>query len=242
MGSTIETPYGTVRILTETEIFEHTVARIEAAVTEGASRTIGLTGGSTPKRFYGWAAQTNVFSERALNQAVWMTSDERMVPLSDRESNFGEADRRMLMPLKVPASRKSPWLTSLDPHSAASSFNMRWNEKFGVSRAFDLCLLGMGDDGHTASIFPDSPLLGVEIPENFTCVDVPGKGWRLTITRVGLSRCREILITVAGAKKAGVLRDVLEGAADRYPVQILKDCAAFTTWLVDEDAAASLSR
>lgn len=237
---TIQTPYGQVQVLTEGEIFARTVEHIEAAVRDGFSRTIGLTGGSTPKRFYQWAAENRPFSDRVISSAAWLTSDERMVPESSPESNFGEADRGMLTPLAIPMSLKYPWATSLDPHSAASAYNMRWNEKFGAHRCFDLCLLGMGDDGHTASIFPGSPLLGVEFPDNFTCVEVPEKGWRLTVTRAGLARCGQILITVTGAKKAGVLREVLRGPQGRYPVQILESRAERTLWLVDEAAAAEL--
>lgn len=228
-------------ILSENEIFEETVKHIEAAVAEGDSQTIGLTGGSTPKRFYSWAGENDPFSEATLQRAVWFTSDERMVSLEDGESNFGEADRRMLAPLKVAEDRKFPWPVNLDPHSAASAQNMRWNERYGPGRCFDLCLLGMGDDGHTASIFPKSPMLGVDFPDNFTCVEVPGKGWRLTITRAGFHRCRRILMTVAGANKAGILREVLEGPDGRYPAQLLKDHAESTTWLVDHAAAAQLS-
>lgn len=227
-------------MLSEPEIFAATVERIEAAVTRGQAKAIGLTGGSTPKRFYEWAAEHKPFSDRVVAGAVWMTSDERMVPLSSEESNFGVADRRMLKPLAIPETQKLPWSTMLDPHSAASAYNMRWNEKFGPQRCFDLCLLGMGDDGHTASIFPGSPLLGVDFPDNFTCVEVPDKGWRLTVTRAGLARCGEILITVTGAKKAEILREVLEGPPEVYPVQILREVGARTRWLIDPEAAAAL--
>lgn len=233
-----ETEYGEVRVLSEAEIFAATVERMQAAVAEGPTRTIALTGGSTPKKFYAWAASEKPFSAGFLSKARWFTSDERMVPATSEESNFGVAERGMLGPLGVADGARFPWATTLDPHSAASAYNMRWTERFGADRCFDLCLLGMGDDGHTASIFPGSPLIGVYFPENFTCVEVPERGWRLTITRAGLERCREIVITVTGANKAKVLREVLTGPADVYPVQMLRELAAKTIWLVDDAAAA----
>ncbi len=240
MGKVLKTDYGTVRVLSEEEIFEVTVERMEAAVRTGLSKTIALTGGSTPKRFYQWAAARRPFSQAVIEQAVWTTSDERMVPLESEDSNFGVADRCMLQPLEIDEVQKFSWATHLDPHAAAAAYEMHWIEKFGADKAYDLCLLGMGDDGHTASIFPGSPLLGVDLPELFTCVDVPGKGWRLSITRNGLSCCREIIITVTGANKANILSEVLRGKDGRYPVQSLKACASITTWLVDEAAASAL--
>jgi 6-phosphogluconolactonase len=241
MGTRKDTPYGRLEIHDGEALLAATAARIEQAVATGKTRTIGLTGGSTPKAFYAWAEQQRPFSDDVLRRATWCTSDERMVPLSSEESNFGVADRGMLTPLEVPARRKLPWPVMLDPHSAARSFNMRWEDRFGGGQCFDLCLLGMGEDGHTASIFPGSPLLEAPLNENFTCVDVPEKGWRLTITREGLKRCREILITVTGARKAAMLKAVLEGKPDTYPVQVLAESKERVSWLVDSAAAAELS-
>lgn len=239
MGTGFSSDYGSVQVLGLDEIFKFTVQAIESAVLDGHGSSIGLTGGSTPKAFYDWAAEQRPFSDDVLERALWYTSDERMVPLESEESNFGEADRRMLTPLGVHDRNKHPWPVRVDPHSAARAFGTRWQERHGAA-GFDLCLLGMGDDGHTASIFPESPLLSTPIPDLFTCVEVPDKGWRLTVSRAGLSRCRQILITVTGTRKASVLKEVLEGPEGRYPVQILKDSAERVTWLVDPEAAAEL--
>lgn len=235
-----ETPLGQLLILDEIQIFDQIAQRIEVAVASGPTRCIGLSGGSTPKRFYQWASETRPFGDQTLRNAIWMTSDERAVPVESDESNFGVADRLMLTPLAIERNNKRPWPTFLDPHSAASAFNMRWNERFGPGRCFDLCLLGMGNDGHTASIFPGSPLLGIEFPDNFVCVEVPEKGWRYSISKSGLGRCREILITVTGESKAEVLKDVFFRGDDVYPVQLLKAFARNTTWLVDKSAASML--
>lgn len=240
MERRMETSYGRLEIDAVEALFAATVARMEETIKKGRTRTIALTGGSTPKAFYAWAATNEPFSDEVLKRAVWTTSDERMVPQQSDDSNFGVADRGMLIPLDIPAANKMPWAVVLDPHAAVSSFNDQWEKRFGGDVCFDLCLLGMGDDGHTASIFPGSPLLSEEIPENFTCIDVPGKGWRLSITRAGLSRCREILITVMGAKKAAVLKAVLEGPDGVYPVQMLSEWKDRVTWLVDPEAAAVL--
>lgn len=239
MGAVIETKFGKLKVCSLEEIFQLTAEKI-AAVANGPTKTVGLTGGSTPKAFYKWAAETKPFSATALAAIQWYTSDERMVPLESDESNFGIADRAMLTPLKVDDRKKHPWVTVVDPYSAANVFNQRWLDTYGAEHAFDLCLLGMGEDGHTASIFPESPLLETPIAALFACVEVPGKGWRLTITREGFGQCAEILITVTGANKATVLKEVLLGREGVYPVQLLRAYAPKVTWLVDEAAAAEL--
>jgi 6-phosphogluconolactonase len=165
-----------------------------------------------------------------------------MVPLTSDESNFGVADRGMLTPLKVDDALKFPFQTMLEPAAAAKAFNEHWLAQYGALQAFDLCLLGMGDDGHTASIFPGSELLGSTTNDLFAGVEVPGKGWRLTITKAGFAQCSEIVITVTGARKASVLKDVLEGEDGKYPVQLLREHASKVTWLVDEEAASALKQ
>ena len=209
--------------------------------TERGHFAIGLTGGSTPLAFYRWAAAEKPFKEEFLSRAVWSVSDERMVPLESEESNFGNADREMLQLMKVPGERKLPFPVQVDPHSAALAFDRRFRERFGAG-AFSVCLLGMGEDGHTASIFPGSPLLAIEADAFFAPVDVPEKGWRLSITPHGLAASRRIVIMVTGAGKAERLAEAFSTSPDpqRLPVQLLHRHADRTDWLVDEAAAAKL--
>lgn len=240
MMKEIATPYGKLRTGTREEVFARLVDVIETAVaTYGDPFTVGLTGGSTPKAFYRWALENDAISQAIIDRAVWCVSDERLVPLSDEESNFGNADRTFLTPLGVSEERKFPWPVSVDPHSAAPAFEMKFHERFGADRAFDICFLGMGDDGHTASIFPQSPLLAIESGSHFAPVDVPGIGWRLSITPDGLAACGKIYVTVTGEKKAERLRAVINGEGD-YPAQILGRFPGKVEWLVDEAAAKRL--
>ena len=236
-----KTKLGTLRIGSSGEIFERCVDILETgAASYGNPFLVGLTGGSTPKAFYNWAVEQEAISRVVLDQAVWTVSDERFVPLADGESNFGTADREFLVKIGVEEARKFPWPVQVDPHSAALVYERRLHERFGQNRAYDICFLGMGDDGHTASIFPGSPLLIIESGNYFAPVEVPGKGWRLSITPDGLKACGRIVIMVTGEKKAARLKEVLEGPEDVYPVQILRHCARKVEWLVDGAAAGLL--
>lgn len=240
----LKTPYGQLHILTEEAIFKYTVDVFEKTVAaQKRPISIALTGGSTPKAFYQWITRNRALSESLLESIYWFTSDERCVPLSSDESNFGNADRLLLTPIRIPSKNRFPWPVELPPTLAADTFSKAWNKQFSPDMGFDICLLGMGDDCHTASLFPHSPLLGSSIRNSFAAVEVPGKGWRLTITESGLDRCGTILVTTLGSGKADALKSVLEGPFDihKVPSQMHKNHAHKTTWLVDSAAAAKLS-
>lgn len=235
------TPYGKLLIGDLSELFTQTVCAIEEASQQSNSPIIGLTGGSTPKAFYLWAAQSQPFSKATLERTIWSTSDERHVPLESDDSNFGHAQRGMFNQLGIPEGKQRPWPVKLDPEEAASQFNEIWNEE-GREYPFSVCLLGMGDDCHTASLFPHSPLLERDPECFFSSVEVPGKGSRLTVTPYGLKLCPQILITVTGSAKAEALKSVLESdpKPETKPVQLLASCADAATWLVDREAAEQL--
>ncbi len=236
------TVYGTLSTGPIETVFERLAEIMKETASQcGDPFTLGLTGGSTPKAFYAWALKHSAIHQSVRESAVWSVSDERMVPLDDNESNFGNADRQLLEPLGIPPERKFPWPVTVDPHSAARAFDMRFHERFGEDRAFDLCLLGMGDDGHTASIFPESPLLAIDSPgTHFSSVDVPGKGWRLSITPQGLAACGRIVVLVTGTGKAERLAAVMREPRGSYPIQILAEAAERVEWLVDDAASSAL--
>lgn len=238
----VQTVYGKLSILDHNHIF----LRIAQAIKEVCMKkvkyaTVGLTGGSTPKEFYKWATAQNVFYKQLLDQVIWMTSDERYVPLKSEESNFGNADRLMLDPYSVSKDSKFPWRITLSPEKAAADYD-DFFLKHNKEKCFDLCLLGMGDDCHIASIFPGSPLIDENPSANFAAIEVPGKGIRLTITPNGLKKSGQIIMIVTGKAKSAALKKVLEGKYNpkEYPAQLHKEWSQKVTWLVDEDAASEL--
>lgn len=203
-----------------------------------------LTGGSTPKDFYQWVVEKEKLPVEILDRVLWTTSDERMVPLASEENNFGNADRLMLTPLEALTDTKISWPTELEPKVAAADYAKTWSEvttDFGT--IYDVCFVGMGDDCHTLSLFPGSELIERPVSEPFAAIEVPGKGWRLTLTPAGLAQCGKVVLMTLGAGKADALKAVLEGGYEplKKPSQILKTVADRAYWLVDDAAAAKLS-
>lgn len=234
--------YGKILIGQPNELFEKAVELLLTEASKRSMATIGLPGGITPQSWYKWIMDEGALDELALDRICWLTSDERYVPLENPKSNFGNAARLFLDPMRVPETRRMAWPVNVDPYSASIVFNRRWNDRFGEQRCFDLCFLGLGSDGHMASIFPNSPIIGLGNNDNFTSVEVPGEGWRLTITDQGLRRCGSILLMVMGAKKVAPLRNVMKTPFDpsHQPAHLLREIADKVTWLVDEEASAGL--
>ena len=239
---TYQTEYGTVKIGFTNDIFNAKTEAIQRVVSKTTGIcSIGLTGGSTPKAYYQIMAQDKSFSDEALAKILWSASDERYVPTDHPDNNFGVAYRTMLQPLSVSDDQCLPWPTEKEPLEAVKNYQSLLEKKTSKS-FYDLCILGMGDDCHTLSLFPQSPLLASESTETFAAVEVPEKGWRLTLTPFGLKKCPQIVQIVTGRGKAAALAKVFHGEYDpfRIPSQIQKNQPNQVTWLIDNEAATDL--
>ncbi len=242
---TEKTAYGTVTIGARDELFARAVALAEEH--RNANGIIqpswAMAGGSTPKAFFEYCRENGAIPDYFVEHGTWYTSDERMVPVSSDESNFGNLDRLLLKSLDIPEERKYPWPTDMAPHESARIFNELWVQQRGGFACFDICFLGMGDDCHMASLFPHSLLLTNPVETHFASVDVPGKGARLTITPYGLDRCGIIVVMAIGEGKALPLASVFSGISQpaERPAQLLSRYRDKVYWLLDDKAGARLS-
>ena len=239
------TDYGRLLIGDKLELFAEAARLAEAqkAASESVNFTWAFTGGSTPVAWYKWAAETDALSTDTLATTHFTVSDERCVPLSSDESNFGTAERLLLAPKSVPVQHRHPWVVAYEPEAAAEAYRRTMLLLNPVGQAYDVCFLGMGDDAHTASFFPGSELLENDGGVFYASVNTPQKGWRLTITPTGLRACGLIVVMTLGAGKAAAVKRVLEGdeALLDAPSKILKTCADRVVWLVDDAAASQLT-
>lgn len=213
---------------------------------------LALAGGSTPERTYSLLAQPNRRGRIDWAHTFLFFGDERFVPANDPSSNFAVVQRTLLAPALVPAGHAFPVPTQL-PTAAAAAFEYATTlaKVFGIAEGsdqprFDLILLGLGDDGHTASLFPGAASLSVT--DRWVVASPPGtlppRVERITLTFPVLNGAREILFLVSGRNKAEALHDVLEGQPSREerPAAYVRPVDGTLTWLVDEAAATLLRR
>jgi 6-phosphogluconolactonase len=200
---------------------------------EGGARTIALSGGSTPKPLYASLGAVPSRDELAQFPITWIVVDERCVPIEHPDSNAGMMERTLFANGIAPSHRFLRFRTELnDPAAIARAFEDDWRA-LGIA-SLDLVLLGMGDDGHTASLFPGTPVLDVE-NRIAAEVYVPRlDSWRVTLTKPILRAAALRLVLAPGAKKKPVFEALNEGAD--YPIAQVTS-GVETWWLIDQDAA-----
>jgi 6-phosphogluconolactonase len=219
-----------------------------AALAERGRFLIALSGGSTPRAMHARLAQPPLSSALNWSQVEFFWSDERAVPPESPDSNYGMAVATLLRPLGIqPARVHRLEGEAADLDAAAQSYErtlaaIAGVEPRGAPPELDLVLLGMGGDGHTASLFPHTAALD-EKERWVVCNDVPQLHTRrLTFTFHLILRARHVRVLVAGADKAAALASVWSGppALHDFPSQRLAGNNPRIIWLVDRAAASAL--
>lgn len=217
------------------------------AVNERGRFVAALSGGSTPKGLFQQISEEpyRTLIPWAKTYLFWV--DERHVPFTDETSNYRMTQEFLLSKAPIPKANIFPMTDGSQPvERAASAYEIKMGKFFGAGAppAFDLTLLGMGDDGHTASLFPGMPQVN-ELDKWVVgyFVDEARKE-RVSLTLPVLNASRNLLVLVEGQKKAERLRDVLEGSSEppRYPVQYLRPAAGKVVFAMDVAAAALLKK
>jgi len=235
----------------------HTAARLFVAAADAAIHASGrfivaLSGGSTPQRLYARLATEPYVSRVEWSRVHWFWGDERCVPPGDPASNYRMAREALLDRVPVTEADVHRIRGEDNPVEAAAGYERTLRETLatpaGAPRGtpgarFDLVLLGMGGNGHTASLFPGSA--AVRERNRWVMAEYVSAAsmWRVTLTPVLINAAAEAVFLVAGRDKAAMLHRVLEGPydPDALPAQVIAPLDGRLRWLVDAAAAAELS-
>ena len=222
---------------------EHFVARCREAVERRGSFTVALSGGSTPKLLFELLADSN---EPFRDQIPWPNihffwSDERHVPPDHADSNYRMANEAMLS--RVPVAQNNIHRVPSENPNAAEAARQYEQTLIDTTHQslpqLDLALLGLGPDGHTASIFPGSEVLH----ETKRLVAAPWvekfQTYRITMTLPLLNNGASVILLVSGAEKATIVKEVLEGPP-KYPAQAIRPTHGELLWMLDKNAASEI--
>jgi 6-phosphogluconolactonase len=214
------------------------------AIADQGRFVVALAGGSTPRAAYTLLASEPYASRVDWPRVLFLWGDERCVPPDHSESNYRMAREAFLDHVPVPGQNVYRVLGEMEPVQAADTYEDTLRALFGgpIPR-IDLVMLGMGTDGHTASLFPGTA--AIHETKRWVMAHHVEKldAWRVTLTPVVLNGASNVLFVVSGGDKAKRLREVLEGPLqpDVLPAQIVEPSAGRLVWMVDEAGAAELS-
>ena len=203
---------------------------------------VALAGGSTPRAAYALLATEEFAARVDWSRVHVLWGDERCVPPDDPDSNYRMAREALLDKIPIPTENVHRIRGELPPDEAAAAYQAELEAVLGAGGRFDLVLLGMGVDGHTASLFPGTAALHEGARWVVAAFVDKLSAWRVTLTPVVLNAAAQVTFVVSGAGKAERLREVLAGPyqPDVLPAQVVRPTDGRLLWLVDAAAAAHL--
>lgn len=219
-----------------------------SSIADHASFSVALSGGSTPKGMYALLASDTYRDRVDWSRVHLFWGDERSVAPDHENSNYRMANEAMISKLPIPVENVNRMeAEAADIASAAAEYEARIRAFFGIEEGtqpcFDLILLGMGDDGHTASLFPGTTAL-----QEQTRTVVPNyveklSTYRMTLTAPAINNAHNVVFMAAGAAKQRPLREVLAGEwnPNVYPSQLIRPVHGRLIWLVDEAATGGIN-
>lgn len=205
--------------------------------------SVALSGGNSPKKLYELLASPSFKNRIEWNKVHFFFGDERFVPQTDPQSNYLMAKKALLEPLDLSYKQIFPVDTSVSPEDAAKKYTIDINHYFaGVDVCFDLVLLGLGDNSHTASLFPHTPVLNDKTASVKEVFLDDQQVYRITMTAPLINQAHHIAYLVYGKGKAEAVHHVIEDENDveNYPAQLIKPQNGDLQWFLDTDAASLL--
>lgn len=215
----------------------------QAAIQKQGIFSVALSGGSTPKQLYAGLAEPEQQEKLEWEHIHLFFGDERHVPPDHSDSNFKMVQDVLLSNISIPQDCVHRVKAELDPRVAAFAYEDELRGFFESEwPQFDLVLLGLGVDGHTASLFPGTAGLNEE-HRWFIANQVPQlEEWRLTLTKHAINAARKIVVLVSGVDKAEMVSKVLsdDGSDELKPVQLISPVDGEMVWMLDREAAGLL--
>lgn len=200
---------------------------------------VALSGGTTPKATYHLLTENRFRDQIDWSRIHLYWSDERCVPPTHDDSNYRMVFDTLIQPLGLPETNIHRMAGELDPSEAAQQYEIVLKSKLKPENRLDLVFLGMGDDAHTASLFPETPAL--RNTTDWVTANYVQKlsAWRLTLTASFINQARNIVFLISGEKKADPLFHVLHSnhQPERYPSKLINPVDGNLFFLVDQKAA-----
>lgn len=224
---------------------EHVAYLSEQAIAKRGRFTVAISGGSLPKLLFSPMMDEPLRSEIDWSKWHIFWADERCVPLTDSESNYRLTREYLFDHVDIPPSQIIPIDDTLDPVAAAADYQNKvaqiFNPPPGQPPRFDLILLGMGEDGHTASLFPNHPLLRETKLWVAPILDSPKPPpARITLTVPVINNARQIIFMATGMGKIQALTTIIKGNSN-LPAELIQPTDGELHWFVDNAAAAGFA-
>ncbi len=220
---------------------EFIIKLAKEAIIERGRFVISLSGGQTPKNLYTLLAEPSFRNRLDWKNIFIFWGDERCVPLTDEQNNAYEAKSILLDKVEIPISNIHAIPVNLWPAEAARQYELTIKIFFGDEPLrFDLVLLGLGKNGHTASLFPGTKLVNGQVEGIREVYVEEEKMFRITMTAALINQARHILFLVTGNEKAAILEKVLSNTQQglKYPAQLIKQQDGELYWFIDRASSA----
>ncbi len=215
------------------------LSKANEAVTERGRFIVCLSGGSTPAQLYSLLANEYYCVAIPWQKTFIFWGDERCVPASDERNNAHMARKTLLNHIEIPAGNVYPIQTELAPDNAARAYELKLQDFFeNELPVFDLILLGLGEDGHTASLLPGTAVLTEYSRWVSEVYHSQQQMFRVTLTLPVINNARCCVFLVTGSGKAQVVKELLgKNAKSNYPAQLIKPLNGNLVWYLDKPAA-----